>query len=180
MILNRLKSQCHGKLARWSVIALTSIMLTACGFHLRGAYRLAPEIHRLDVTSAEPHSTLHINVTRQLLLNNVQVVKSDPKVPALIIEDAKISSRTLSLFANGQAAEYEMIYRVNYALLFPDGKKHYFSNVIRRDYQDNPSNPLAKQKEKSLILNEMHIEMAEKVVKTLSTYHPDEGQETPQ
>lgn len=128
----------------WTGLLLAgSLLLTSCGFHLRGSLPL--ERYPAIFVDAKKHSELASLLSEQLESNAVKLLtKLDPKAPALMLQQDSLERRTLSLFPNGQVAEYELIYRVKYQVLLPGQDIQEFQFELTRDYQDDPNLALAK------------------------------------
>jgi len=144
--------------------------ITSCGFKLRGDYLIAPQLQTLYVSSVDKHGELTRLVKKHLKVNHINITtKLTDKTPELRILKDKLDRRTLSVFKNGQVAEYEIIYTVNYQLRLPNTNVQHFSFDLNRDYQDDPDNALAKSRELSLMLREMRIEAADKILRDLAS-----------
>jgi LPS-assembly lipoprotein len=151
-----------------TVFTLVSL-LSACGFHLRGDYLLNDELQTLYVTSSDVHGELTRLVKRHLAHNQVKVLKhKNTQVPELRIMSDKLDRRTLSVFQNGQVAEYELIYSVHYQIRFTNEEPQNFRFELNRDYQDDPSSALAKSRELSLLLSEMRTSAADKILRDMA------------
>jgi len=158
------------------IIAFTlTSLLTACGFHLRGDYLLSDELQTLYVSSSDVHGELTRLVKQHLSRNQVKVLKHrSSQAPELRIISDKLDRRTLSVFTNGQVAEYELIYAVHYQLRFGSIKggqneePQDFRFELNRDYQDDPNFALAKSRELSLLLSEMRQSAADKILRDLA------------
>lgn len=151
-----------------TVFTLVSL-LSACGFHLRGDYLLNDELQTLYVTSGDVHGELTRLVKRHLAHNQVKVLKyKNTQVPELRIMSDKLDRRTLSVFQNGQVAEYELIYSVHYQIRFANEEPQNFRFELNRDYQDDPSLALAKSRELSLLLSEMRTSAADKILRDMA------------
>ncbi|PCI63545.1 MAG: hypothetical protein COB35_00400 [Gammaproteobacteria bacterium] len=159
------------------VVLFTS--LTSCGFKLRGDYLIAPELQNLYLSSVDTFGELtrivkkhlkinHINLTTNLSADSI-TKQTTIQIPELRILKDKLDRRTLSVFDNGQVAEYEIIYTVNYQLRLPNKKAQHFSFSLNRDYQDDPDNALAKSRELSLMLSEMRNEAADRILRNLAS-----------
>lgn len=148
---------------------LLSAALTGCGFKLRGDYFLSPQLQTLYLSSVDQHGELTRIVKEHLLLNNIKLVKKTfPNVPEIKILKDSLDRRTLSVFSNGQVAEYELIYSVNYELRIKNQDNQAFSFELTRDYQDDPNTALAKSRELSLMLSEMRAEAANKILRNMA------------
>lgn len=158
-------------MARFSVLlVLVATLLTGCGFHLRGDLPLShfPAMH----IQSERHSELAALVSARLEHNKVQLLESyQQTAPMLQLLDDTLERRTLSLFPNGQVAEYELIYKVKYALTMPDGEPQHYQFEIFRDYQDDPNQALAKAKELELLLAELRQQAANRIMRQLARLH---------
>lgn len=151
-----------------TMLTLVSL-LSACGFHLRGDYLLHDELQTLYVSSNDVHGELTRLVKQHLSHNQVKILKhKNAQVPELRIMSDKLDRRTLSVFENGQVAEYELIYSVNYQLRFINEEPKNFSFELNRDYQDDPSFALAKSRELSLLLSEMRTSAADRILRDMA------------
>jgi LPS-assembly lipoprotein len=111
-------------------------------------------------------------VKQHLTINNVNVLKAPTaESPELRIISDKLDRRTLSVFENGQVAEYELIYTVNYHVRFPDEDPIVFRFELNRDYQDDPNFELAKSRELSLLLRELRQSAADKILRDMAQIH---------
>lgn len=177
-------------------IVLLSTLMTGCGFKLRGSHFLPEQMQTLNFKVSKNSSELVKTVAQHLKNNDVKLLnKFQSNVAQLTIIDDRLDRRTLSLFENGQLAEYELIYTVRYAVnpvvhttstktventvesavkskakgtAQPSGPQE-FDFEIYRNYQDDPSNILAKSRELDLILNEMRQQAADKILRQLAT-----------
>jgi len=150
-------------------------LLTGCGFHLRGDYLLSDELQTLYVSSSDVHGELTRLLKQHLSRNQVKVLKyKNVQTPELRIISDKLDRRTLSVFQNGQVAEYELIYAVHYQLRFGSKKGEAqeepqdFRFELNRDYQDDPNLALAKSRELSLLLSEMRKSAADKILRDMA------------
>jgi LPS-assembly lipoprotein len=151
------------------IAVLTTSLLSACGFQLRGDYLLDDELKTLYVSSSDVHGELTRLIKLNLTHNQVNVLKhSKVDSPELRIISDKLDRRTLSLFANGQVAEYELIYSVRYQVRFTGEDAREFHFELYRDYQDDPNLALAKSRELSLLLSELRTAAADKVLRDLA------------
>lgn len=152
------------------LLLLSSVLLSGCGFHLRGNLPLShfPSMY----IQSDKHSELAQLVSKKLEHNKVQLLDSaQAAAPVLQLISDSLERRTLSLFPNGQVAEYELIYKVRYALTMPDGDAQPYQFELYRDYQDDPNQALAKAKELDLMLGELREQAANRILRQLSRLH---------
>jgi LPS-assembly lipoprotein len=151
-------------------LTLMVFVLQGCGFQLRGDYLLSSQLQNIYLSSADKHGELTRLVKQNLLMNKVNVIKSfDQDIPELRILKDTLNRRTLSVFENGQVAEYELIYSVQYQLHFQNQEPKSFEIELNRDYQDDPSLALAKSRELTLMLSEMRQEAANRILRNLAS-----------
>ena len=152
------------------VVMLSSLLLSSCGFHLRGDLPLS-QFEAMHIKS-ERHSELAALVAQRLQHNKVQLLDSyQQTAPVLQLIDDSLERRNLTLFPNGQVAEYELIYKVRYALTMPGGEPQPYQFELFRDYQDDPNRALAKTKELDLMLGELRQQAANRILRQLSRMH---------
>ena len=145
--------------------------LSSCGFHLRGDYLIAPELQTLSIRSTDRFGELTRVVKRHLIQHNINIVKeSTPDIAQLVIVKDTLDRRTLSVFPNGQVAEYELTYTVHYQILIKDKAPQSFKFEVNRDYQDDPDAALAKSRELSLMLREMRQEAADRILRNMASF----------
>jgi LPS-assembly lipoprotein len=155
------------KLLSFSIVLM---MLNGCGFQLRGNYLLAPELQTIIFSSVDQYGELTRLIKQHLSINDVTLVRQSEKaIPQMRILQDNLDRRTLSVFPNGQVAEYELIYTVRYQILIPGQDIQNFRFELNRDYQDDPDIALAKSRELSLMLREMRIEAANKILRDMAS-----------
>lgn len=145
-------------------------IIASCGFQLRGQYLLPQELQTLYVSSDDNFGELTRLVKQHLTINDVNVLQS-PKsdTPELKILRDQLNRRTLSVLPNGQVAEYELIYSVNYQITLPEQEPQQFNFDLYREYQDDPNFALAKSRELNLLLSEMRERAAERILRELAS-----------
>jgi len=143
---------------------LLSLLLSSCGFQLRGSLPL--EKYPAVYLQGDKHSELLQQLGMQLERNQVKLLDSSDATAAIFVLDSdSLQRRTLSLFPNGQVAEYELIYKVNYQLVLPGQEPRPYQIELYRDYQDDPSRALAKSKELDLMLTELRSQAVARIIR---------------
>jgi len=143
---------------------LLSLVLSSCGFQLRGSLPL--EKYPAVYLQGDKHSELLQQLGAQLERNQVKLLdSSDAKSAIFVLDSDSLQRRTLSLFPNGQVAEYELIYKVNYQLILPGQDPRPYQIELYRDYQDDPSRALAKSKELDLMLTELRSQAVARIIR---------------
>lgn len=164
--MTRLFSNTHFRIF---MIAALAMMTTACGFHFRGNYLLPDEVDTLSVTSFDDYAMITREVKKQLARNGVNVVSPGVNVPNLHIINDSDGDRTLSLYQNARAAEYELFYNTSYKVTVPGYNTKKYSIHITRSYLDNPMAALAKSVERDVILEEMKVQASQQMLRQMAT-----------
>jgi len=155
------------------LLLITTIVLSGCGFKLRGAHQLPSQLQSLTLVSTDRYSELARLLKTQFAVNDINLVEPNPSVTEFKLFKDKLDRRTLSLFPNGQVAEYGLIYSVRYAITVSGKPTQDFDFEIYRDYQDDPQSALAKSKELKLILKEMRQQAADKILRQMASFNAD-------
>lgn len=146
---------------------VVTLLLTGCGFTLRGVTPLPPELRTLVLASAQPDGDFEREVRRALQNNGVRLVDSGSDY-RLVLGGEGISERTLSVNANARSGEYELALRVEYDLRHA-GSVVSGPNLLSttRVYLTDPENAVAKEEEAALIQDEMRRELAQQLLRQL-------------
>lgn len=151
-------------------LLLSTTQLSGCGFKLRGAHDLPAELRTLQMTSVDRYSELARVLKSYFEVNGITLTTANAQSTEFILYKDKLDRRTLSLFPNGQVAEYGLIYSVQYAIAIKGQEPTPFEFEIYRDYQDDPQSALAKSKELKLILKEMRQQAADKILRQMASF----------
>lgn len=159
------------------LIVITTAVLSGCGFHLRDAKTLPSNMDYLYVVSSNQNAPLIKALQTKMSVYRINGGTSaepghDNTTIELQLKPEKLDRRLLSVFATGQVAEYELIYSVRYIVVFPDGFEVRNQFEVLRDYQDDPDQVLAKSRELNLVLSEMRLEAADRIIRLLSSQYP--------
>ena len=93
---------------------LVSILITSCGFHLRGSQDFSKILPEVNVSGVNKYSDLGRDLLRSLATANVNVFDESSNV--LNITKDSFSKRVLSVDSAGRANQYELRYDVNFTL----------------------------------------------------------------
>ena len=148
------------------MVGLFSIMLlslvSACGFHLRGAFQLPKEMAMIYLQAKNSHSELLLDLRRTLKANGSVVVNDATKATAsLKIESEKQTQRVISVDNHGRASEYELKFNVVYSLsTVSDSEKTKLRIKGRkleliRDYLYDSTAVLGSSREKAVLIRDM-------------------------
>ncbi|MEL0641039.1 hypothetical protein CWC11_16340 [Pseudoalteromonas sp. S3178] len=149
-------------------LVLMCFVLSSCGFHLKKASSLPDNLKTLTLKGDDEKSTLFAALKNELKASNVELKPSAKNIAQLYLRKESIERQTLSLFQNGQVAEYELAYGVTYIVKRPGEKAIEKRFELYRNYQDDPDHALAKAKELELLISEIREQASRRIVRELS------------
>ncbi|GEB71730.1 LPS-assembly lipoprotein LptE [Pseudoalteromonas carrageenovora] len=149
-------------------LVLMCFVLSSCGFHLKKASSLPDNLKTLTLKGDDEKSTLFAALKNELKASNVELKPSAKDIAQLYLRKESIERQTLSLFQNGQVAEYELAYGVTYIVKRPGEKAIEKRFELYRNYQDDPDHALAKAKELELLISEIRDQASRRIVRELS------------
>jgi LPS-assembly lipoprotein len=157
------------------MIALLSatLLLGACGFHLRGQAGMPFSTMYIDAVA--PNTSLVAELRRSLELNNVKLVHTAEQADLVLNIVSEIPERQiLSLAGSGRVNEYQLRYRVS--LRAYDKQRQDWipaeEMVQRRDYTYSDTAILAKEAEETLLYKSMRDDMVQQILRRLSRAKP--------
>lgn len=127
------------------------------------------------VTSTESLTTESDNASDDMGEDSTQtkITAMDPallnsQTPILRIMSESTGSRTVSLYSDATAAEYELSYVIQMEVRLPNQDPQYFTVALQRDQLNNSQEALARSREAELLTRELREAAAQQVVRTLS------------
>jgi len=154
------------------VLLLATLLLSACGFHLRGQVALPFETLYLD--AANPGTPFINDLRHNLEANRVKLVESaDQAAVVLNIASEIPDKQVLSLGGDGRVNEFRLQYRVS---LRAYSKQYDWipaeEIALRRDYSYDDTKVLAKEAEETLLFQSMRSDMVQQIMRRLSRAKP--------
>jgi LPS-assembly lipoprotein len=158
----------------WLAVLLLALLLTGCGFKLRGQSDLPPVLAKTYIKTNQPAgappSTLAQTLARLLASNRAQILTS-PEQATAIIEILKEESKTRTLAANrsGNVREYTLTYSVEYRVTRANGTVLLAHDQITssRDLIYSETAVLGKQEGENLALRELENDAARTLLRRL-------------
>lgn len=154
-------------------VLLLTILLSACGFHLRGQAGMSFGTLYLD--AANPKTAFIADLRRNLEASNVKLVNSAEQADVVLNIVSEIPGKQiLTLGGSGRVNEFQLFYRVS--LRAYDLKQQDWipavEIVLRRDYLYDDTKILAKEAEETLLYQSMRSDMVQQIVRRLSRAKP--------
>lgn len=160
-----------GRRFRFVLLLSISVLLSACGFHLRGLVEMPPELTSIYIEGGLPNSQMREILRQKLIGSQVNVLQSREKSGAIlrILRD-KTSRRIASINSAGQPNEYELKYSLSYRLEDGQGRELLPTRNISllRTYRYDPNNILSVEEEKQRIKREMARSAVNQMLRQIS------------
>lgn len=146
------------------------LALSACGFQLRSALTLPPDLGPVRVVSVDRYSPLAESLA--MALSRAGAVPATPETESAAVLDL-LSERwgdtPVALDELGRTQEYSLRYAVIFELRRADGTAMVPRQTVElaRDYVSNPVNSLGTEGEREVLQREMRREMTASVLRRI-------------
>ena len=156
-------------LNRTKIILCFFLLLTACGYHLRGDIELPKGMENIYVESAS--GSLQQEMRNALKSSQGKIVTSAAEAGTVIkVAKEDTNTRVMSLNSAGRANQYQLTYRVLFSIhdssgkvLLPD------QNInIKREYFNDQTDILGKGNEEGVIRAEMYKQAVDSMISRIS------------
>jgi len=139
------------------ITLLALLMITSCGFHLRGMTEIS-----FKTVSLEGKELSFTKNLKKTLASNKVVIVLPTENPELRVEllSEESEKRILSLSGQGLVREFEIFYRVRYRVKTVDSETWSQENILetRRDFTYSDSNLIGKEEEERQLNESMRNE----------------------
>lgn len=158
-------------MTRLIVILALALGLAACGFHLRSALSLPPDLGPVRVVARDPYSPLANSLA--IALENAGATPAPEGategVATLRIRLEKWGSIPISIDQFGRAQEYTLRYAVMFSLDKPDGTNVVPEQTVElaRDYISVPTRSTGTEGEREVLAREMQKEMTASILRRI-------------
>ena len=153
-----------------ALFASASLLLSSCGFRLRGAITLPESLTSIAIEGTSEHSDLGRVLYRSLKRGGVTIVPTAEAALRLQILKDEVQRRVLSVDATGKANEYELKHLLRYAAIDSKGEALVLDQDITtvRAYQFDPNSILAKGDEEQKLRKAIILSSAQQMLRQLS------------
>lgn len=154
---------------------LITLLLSACGFQLRGTFRGQLPYESLYIDLPE-NSDVGISLRRQIAaLGNTRLARNKESATAIFqqVTDRREKS-ILSLNAAGQVREYRLQTTYSFRIVDPKGRELVAANeiILMRDITFNDNVVLAKDQEEALLWRDINFDLVAQIMRRLSIVKP--------
>ena len=152
-------------------LALTPLVLSACGFQLQGAFSAPAGMQQTYIRAIDGYSPFLREFEASLEAAGVNLVDNEAEATATFtISFDETSQRVLSVSARNVPTEYEVFYTISYSLesgastLLPPQ-----SLTLTRDYTYDSTLVLGKAREEELLREAIVKDLVRVVMKQITT-----------
>jgi LPS-assembly lipoprotein len=154
-----------------TLMIATVVMLSACGFHLRGSIQATLPFKTMYVGFPDS-SPLGADLKRYIPSGGTTQVVTNAKDAEAILESiSETREKTvLSLNSQGRVREYNLYYKLIFRV--KDNKNQELLGptevIVRRDLSFNESQALAKEAEETMLYRDMQTDLVQQVLRRLA------------
>lgn len=154
----------------------TALLLSACGFQLRGSSGQANLPFKTIYLGFAPTSPLGTELRRTIRGSGGTEVVTDAKAAQAVIEVLSESREkvVLSLNTQGRVREFTLFYKFRFRV--KDGQEKELlaptDIVLKRDISFNEAQVIAKEKEEELLYRDMQSDLVQQILRRLAAIKP--------
>ena len=155
-------------------ISLMTLVLSACGFQLRGNVSIPTELHQLSVHCGnELSKVLCQSLTKQLKLNDVNLVDDSAANYILSITALESNRRAISITDRAVTVEYEVTNKATFNLVAADQTViiEETTTSARQSYRFDEDNVISKTREEEEVKDQLNKLLASKIISRLTPYN---------
>lgn len=155
-----------------AVLALATV-LGGCGFHLQGVPRLPPAMAVTHIATPDRYSPLYQALVSTLRENDVRLTADPARAGTIIrILNDETGRRLLSVTARNVPAEYEVFYRVRFAVEM-DGREVLAPEqlALTRDFSFDETRVLGKAAEEQILRRAIADDLVGLMTRRLAALH---------
>lgn len=151
----------------------TLLLLTACGFQLRGSVELAEGIEPIAIAGLDSSDPFSSQLKNLLSAYGVQLTDNPAEANHwLVVVDKKQDKRSVALGEGARVAEYQLTETISFELQNKQRKTLLGPNKIteRRIIPNDPNRVASTSEEEKILRREMLQNLAAKLTRQLQSY----------
>ena len=156
---------------RLSSAALYVLLAAGCGFHLEGRTPLPATVKSAYVQATDAQTDFVQSLRKALLTSGARPPSSRNAASAVVyILKDEVVHRTLSVSARNKPNEYEVTYNIRFSVSAGDKELLAPQDIsATRSYSFDETRVLAKEHEEAILREAMAHDLADRVVRQLSS-----------
>ena len=150
------------------ILLAATLLVTACGFHLRGQATLPFNTLYVQAAATSPFA---LQLKRAVQSGSATRVTEKPTEAEAILQilNELQEKQILSLGSGGRVREFQLRYRVQFRLTDEKNREHIPASeiILKRDYSFNDEQALSKEAEEALLYRDMRNDAVQQLVRRL-------------
>jgi len=147
-----------------AILVSLLLLLTGCGFQMRGAYQLpaAMQTTYVDASGIAEGSGLSRILIRRLKASDIKIADSESdEVAVLTLSKEQKTKRIISVDSRGRAREYTLTYTISFNVKAVSSEFEITDQEIRidRDFVFDTEDVLGNSREESRLYEEMQVDV---------------------
>ncbi|KTC65862.1 Rare lipoprotein B (plasmid) [Legionella adelaidensis] len=163
------------KILSRSLVIFLLILMTACGYHLRGFFDMPAWLNDVGIVLEKGHRDLPNLLQQQLEAYKVNVVPLSEARYILIIKNDQYRQEIMSVSSTTTPRQYQVFYSVHFVLQEAKGKMLIPAGIVEitRQITINSDRILGSDEEETLIKKEMREDAVLQIINRLSKLEPN-------
>lgn len=147
---------------------LAAVLLSSCGFQLRGKIELPPELTKMQVSGLDRNHALRRQLERILEANGVEIVQeATDETARLSLNEYRQDREILVVGTDGRVREYRLISGVDAAFRGEGFEMPSTTVKVFRDFNYDPDDVLGKAEEEKQLRVDMDNELSQLIIQRL-------------
>ncbi len=159
---------------KFNITIILMMLLSSCGFHLRGKIYIPQELYNLNLeTSENLENSIFTTKLKDKFSEykiNVYINNKNDKLYTLKITDEKFNKETFTTNSSSVINQYKLTYSIKFELLNPKDEVLNHSQVITitRTFASDPNTILDNDNEERVLKEEMQQQAIREILKKIS------------
>lgn len=151
-----------------NILILTVIILSGCGFHLRGNFKVPQDFTTLQISSLNKYDPLYKTLRHTLANNNIAVTSSNNKTYTLTINNYSFKKQELFRDSDGRTNRTRLTLTITYQLTNKHGVAIKHSKVVSaRNVDIDPNAILTSNSETNIVRKELLQDATHKLIRQI-------------
>lgn len=148
-----------------TLLLISLLLISACGYHLRGSIDLPEGLKAIYLQNSSNQLRKSFKQTLKSIDGKLVETQKEAGITIQVVKE-HMENRVLSLSNTGRINEVELVYSLHFMMLDKKGKplKEKQEIVIRRDYFNDQGDVLAKNNEDQTIRTEMYDQAVQSII----------------
>jgi LPS-assembly lipoprotein len=163
---------------------LTAVMVTGCGWHLRGSGQVASNISSVHISGQDKKGRFYRSLSRSLQANDITITDSTAEAQFNIITlNQRSTRRTATVSSGARVSEYQLTELVDVIIIAADGTQLLPKTTLstERFFDFDENDVQSKNEEAELLKREMLDDLVRQIIRRLSAVsnHSHASESTP-